>query len=480
MRLKLAGVFNFCIFISLCVGIVLGYYILNFHIALVFSAVFLILIYLFYRKKNIFFSDICIVIFLIFLGAALVGPSARYKKDDFLKRESIFYFKVASLPKHYANKNTVFVEVKRVGDIPVKFKVQAMDFTKKLSYLDSYRIKAKLSRMRYEGRAFYRLWIKSDTKIEKMPMSWLDRFRRKTTDYFLRVFKERLNPQAYRFLSSVFLGRRELLGEEKTMFSDIGVSHLLAISGLHIGLTSLILFFILRMFSMSFRTALGVSVVFLFAYTFITGVSSSTFRASIMYGIFAAGFFMKRKTDPLNSLGLAGIICLLINPLSLFEVGFQLSFFSVFAIISGFRLFPVKFTKNTVLCYIEGIFFSSLFVTVMITPVVSYYFGKVYILSIIYNIILIPFFTAILMINFIFIIFSPFAIFAQAIGLVLSILIDLFYSLIQFLSAIKISYVALRFSTLGIVVYYAVLAAVIVSIKYIKDNMDKRRHFYPV
>jgi competence protein ComEC len=161
-------------------------------------------------------------------------------------------------------------------------------------------------------------------------------------------------------------------------------------------------------------------------------------------------------------------------------VGFQLSFLSVFAIISGFRLFPVKFAKNTILAYAEGIFFSSLFVTVMLTPVVSYYFAKVYILSIIYNIILIPFFTLILTINFIFIIFSPLAVLAQSIGRVLSILIDLFYSLIKFLSSIKFSYITLRFSSLAVSVYYAVLAIIVVFIKYIKANIERRRHFYPV
>ena len=381
MRVKLAGVLNFCIFIFLCIGIVLGYYFLNFYISLILSIAFLVFTYLFYRKKNLFASDICIAIFLIFLGACLINPAVKYKKDDFLKRENIFNFKVVSLPKQYTNKNTAFVEIKKVNDIPVRFKVTATDFTKELSYLDSYHVKAKLSRMYYEGRSIYRLWIKSDAKVEKIPMSLFDRLRKNTTNYFLNAFKNNLSPAAYRFLSSVFLGRRELLGKEKTMFSDIGISHLLAISGLHIGLTSLILFFILRLFGISFRTSLVVSVVFLFVYTFITGVSSSTLRASIMYAIFAAGFLMRRKTNPFNSLGLAGIISLLINPLSLFEVGFQLSFIAVFAIIAGFRLFPIKINKNSILCYVEGIFFSSLFVTLMLTPIVSYYFGKVYTLD---------------------------------------------------------------------------------------------------
>ena len=168
-------------------------------------------------------------------------------------------------------------------------------------------------------------------------------------------------------------------------------------------------------------------------------------------------FFIKRKVNPFNSLGLAGFISLIINPLSIFEVGFQLSFLSVFAIIFGFKVFSLKFFNNFILRYAEYIFFSSLFVMLFITPVVSYYFGRVYILSIFYNIILIPFFTAILIINFVFIITSPLKLIAQSIGVILSFLIPIFNYLIHFLGKIKISSISLSFSPKAMIIYYFLL-----------------------
>lgn len=476
MRLNLSENLNLYLFIFLCLGIITGHHFAYFYMFLALSVAFLFLIYFFYRKKMSFISDVCIVLFFILLGAALASPLSIHRRDDFLNKESAVYCKVISLPKHYKNKNIVSVQVNEINNAPIRFKVHAMDFTRKLDYLDSYKLNAKLSKRKYQQRWIYALWIKSDADPKILPISWPDKLRKKITRYFLDTFKDNLSPQAHRFLASVFLGRRELLGQEKSIFAQIGASHLLAISGLHIGISSLILFFVLRLFNTKFRAALIISMIFLLIYTFITGASSSTVRAATMYSIFGVSFFMKRKVNPFNSLGLAGIVSLVIAPLALFEVGFQLSFVSVFAIIFGFRIFPLKLSKNIILCYIESILFSSFMVTLFLTPIISYYFGRIYILGILYNIILIPFFTLILIINFIFIIFAPFSFLAQSTGAALSVLIALFFNLIQYLSSIKLSSIDLSFSFRGVIIYYLILLCIIIILRYLKVVSGHRRH----
>jgi len=461
LRSNLAKLLNFYLFIFFAIGIILGFYLSFLRVFLALAGISLIAIIFFYKRKKLFLSDLSILIFFIFLGALWVLPSSYYERDDFLGEKIEVYLKVISLPQHYQNKNIVSAYVKEINGLPIKFKVKVMDFTKNLKYLDSYRLPAKLSKRNYRGRDFYSLWVKQDAKAKQLLLPWWDRFNKKTTDYLLGVFKNNLNEIGYRFLASVFLGRRELLGKEGEVFADAGASHLLAISGLHIGLISLILFFVLRLFSIPFRVSLIISMVYLLAYTFISGASSSTIRAVIMYSVFALGFFVKRRVNIFNSLGLAGLISLLINPLSIFEIGFQLSFVAVFSIILGFKMFNIKPVPNLVLNYLKQILFCSFFVTLFLAPLVSYYFGKIYLLNIIYNAILIPFFTLILGLNFILLIFSPISFLAQSLGAILSFSISIFVNLVHFLGLIRLSFISFTFSLWGVGLYYLFLAVFI-------------------
>ena len=180
-----------------------------------------------------------------------------------------------------------------------------------------------------------------------------------------------------------------------------------------------------------------------------------------MFSVFAFSFFSKRKTNVFNSLASAGLIMLFLNPLSLFNVGFQLSFLSVFAIILSCKIFYIRASSNPNLNYIKQIFFCSLFVSLFITPLVSYYFGRVYILSIFYNVILIPFFTFILAVNFLLIIFSPIKWIAQSFGLILSLSIKIFGDFLRILGGLKLSFVSYSFKQLDIVVYYLALAGIL-------------------
>jgi competence protein ComEC len=277
----------------------------------------------------------------------------------------------------------------------------------------------------------------------------------------------------------VFLGRRELMEkEEKDIFRDAGISHLLAISGSNISLVAAVLFFILKLFNIKFRPRLLVSLLFLFIYTLIAGANPPVLRATIMYAVFSLGYFAKRKVNPYNSLGLTGLVCLLINPSWLFDVGFELCFLSIFALIIGFRVFPIKTAKSPVINCIKYLFFSSLYVTLLITPLVSYYFGRIYILSILNNIVLIPFFSLILTINFLLIVLSPLNFIAQSIGAVLSILIPIFYKLSSFLGDIKFSFMAAKFSLLPIVLYYFTLVIISSYLSYRKRFDNKGGFWY--
>lgn len=462
MLKQLVCTLNFWLFIAFASGIALGnlfpYFIIFFLLSLIFGAG----VYFLYKKNHLFFSDIFILFFFLSLGA-LWQISAVYPKiDKFLNQENTCVIKITSLPQVKALGSIEFADLKEINNMPFQQRVRVFDYTKSMEYLNTYRVSANLTKRQYSNNDFYSLRVKSSPGPKRLPLSLWDNWTKKITYFLLAVFKKNINDVGYRFLASVFLGRRELLSKvEAEIFKDAGISHLLAISGSNIALTAAVLFFILQLFNVSFRPRLLISLIFLFVYTVITGASPPILRAMVMYSVFASGYFLKRKIIAFNSLGIAGLVCLMINPSWLFDVGFQLSFFSIFALTTGFIVFPVKSSRLALLTHIKYLFFSSLFVSLFITPLVSYYFGRVYILTVFYNVILIPFFTLILMINFLLIVFSPLPSMAQYVGALLSLLIPLFYSLSQWLGSIKFSFIIFSFPQYLIYVYYIILLLVI-------------------
>ena len=466
VKLDLSKSLSVLLFISFSAGITFGYKYTNLFVSYTLTILAISIAYVLNRRNRSLSFDVIILIIFFFLGILWQIPSSLSlaKAAKFLGQDNNMVLLVTSLPESTDTRNTFNGQIRKINDrkLQRKIKVRVIDYTKDLEYLGVYQVKGKLIQRKYNDYKYYCLWVKKDSKVIKIPPGFWKKIRRQTIDYVFSIYSKNCNSISNDFLGAVFLGRRELIKSQRLAFSDAGVSHLLAISGLHIGLFSLVIFFTLRFFSISFRISLAISLLILYGYVFLTDISPSTMRATIMYSVLAISFFLKRKYDPLNSLALAGIIALLIYPQSLFSIGFQLSFISVFSIILGFKIFKLKLLSNPILNYIKQVLFCSFFVTLGLMPIVSYYFGKIYLLSIFYNIIFIPFFTLILAINFLLLIFSPISFIAQSLGACLSLIIPLFIKLVYFLGSIRFSYISYKFSPAGVLAYYISLSGICV------------------
>lgn len=463
----LGGLHNFFIFICFICGIIFGQNLPFFWLFLVMALIALTLTYLFYKKNKLKLSDISLLLFFVCLGSLLHIPSTYNEKilENLLKKEKEIILCPVSLPQDKGNFNLFKGEIRKIGGFSMKFKVRVRDYTKAMEYMGRYNLKGSVYKKKYYNRKFYNLKVSSDNIPIELPLGFWQGAAKKTGKYILNVFSQNCDFRSYCFLSAIFLGRRELLGNERIWFSNAGVSHLIAISGLHLGMTAVILFFILRFFNVKFRLCLVVSLILLCFYTFLAGSSSSTLRALFMYSIFAVSFFMRRRFSSLNSLALSGLLILGIDTTKVFNVGFQLSFFSVFGIILGYKIFKPKINKNRLFNYVKHIVFCSFFVSLFITPLISFYFGKIYLLSIFYNVVLIPFFTFILSVNFLLIIFSPIIFVSNSLGNVLSGLICFFNKIVIFLGSIKYSFVSYTFTFQHIVLYYCLIILLIIVYK---------------
>lgn len=160
--------------------------------------------------------------------------------------------------------------------------------------------------------------------------------------------------------SSVFkaflTGDSEFLSTEtKETFRKAGIYHILAISGLHMGILSSILFFVFRLKSKHINAALTVFILVL--YCLFTGGSTSAVRSVIMLSTFIAAPLFKRSADFITSACTACILILIFSPLLLFNVGFLYSFGIIFSI--GFIIIPIcgnihkrKISKFLISCVI--------------------------------------------------------------------------------------------------------------------------------
>lgn len=188
--------------------------------------------------------------------------------------------------------------------------------------------------------------------------------------------------EEFGILSALTVGYKEELGEEiRESFSVSGVSHVLALSGLHVGIIFGILFLLLRgvMGNSRWAVVLRVLIIMLFLWTFafVTGLSASVVRAVLMCSLTLLASIRSGSVLTVQSLSTAALLMLLYAPCWLFDVGFQLSFIAVLG-IAMFQpgLHGVWPVTNPVLKYFWGIITVSVSAQVAVAPLVVFYFSR--------------------------------------------------------------------------------------------------------
>lgn len=135
-------------------------------------------------------------------------------------------------------------------------------------------------------------------------------------------------------LKGVLLGEKQALPEDiLSAFSDTGLTHLLAVSGFNVGLIAIIAMTVLGLLRLPRTPATVGTLVVIILYAFITNLTPSVVRASIMAGLFLIANLIDRQTDPLNVLSVAALLILILWPQAVFDLSFQLSFAATLSLI---------------------------------------------------------------------------------------------------------------------------------------------------
>jgi competence protein ComEC len=207
-------------------------------------------------------------------------------------------------------------------------------------------------------------------------------------------------------LMALLLGERRQIAEElRDAFNRAGVSHILAISGLHVGIVATAAFFSFK-WLLSFwsfllwrgwvsKTAAILAIMPVVFYGLLAGMSPSTQRAVIMISVFLMTFLLEKEHDIFNTLAIAGLIILIIDPPALFSVSFQLSFSAVAAILYGLEKSqkglhhftrPLPKTAKPVI----GFMWVTCLAILGTAPVVMYYFNQLPVFGVLANLAIVP------------------------------------------------------------------------------------------
>lgn len=258
-----------------------------------------------------------------------------------------------------------------------------------------------------------------------------------------KLKKNELTPNEIAIVQALILGQKKDIN--KQLYSDYaaaGAIHILAVSGLHVGIIYFILIALLRPLKYLFKYELVISIIIvisLWGFAFLTGLSPSVIRAVTMFSFFAFAKAINRETNTINTLFLSYFTLLIINPLWLFHIGFQLSYLAVLSILWLLPLFnKVYCPKNYFARKIWDIFTVTLAAQTGIFPLSIYYFHQFPGLFFMTNLIILPFLGVLLGGGIILIILSVFNVLPEWFALTYNYLIKFMNSCIHVIANQKL------------------------------------------
>jgi competence protein ComEC len=263
--------------------------------------------------------------------------------------------------------------------------------------------------------AFSRIWVSTYAKADRLRILARDSEKglasvltaSRTAIQALIDEKTADRPETQAVLKALIVGQtRGITDHLRQAFNRCGVGHLLAISGLHVGIVAacaLLLFgralSLIKPLLWLAWTRRGAAILAVFPVVFyglLSGMSPSTQRAVIMVAAYLAASLMGRQNDLINTVALAALCILIIDPPALFSISFQLSFGAVLAIIWGSSCFAIPRPPadrpwwRKLAAAIGKMALISLFATLGTLPLVTYYFNQVSFVGLLANPILIP------------------------------------------------------------------------------------------
>lgn len=285
------------------------------------------------------------------------------------------------------------------------------------------------------------------------------KLRRTFTSYVNKIFRKNLSEDAADFIISVILADNLF---DRTDINKLGLAHILAISGFHIDLLLGFMVFILSKLGLSYKKSMTLSLLLALIYGYIIGFAYSILRVLIVNFLVFIGFLLRRGVDRVKALMVAAIIILFINPFAILNVGFVLSFTTMFAIFKIYPKLKIYFKEG----FIRDRLAFTTSIQLGVLPFTSFYFRYFNFLSILANFLIVPVFEIAMYIIFALIFLYPlFRGFLKPVFIILDLMINSILNMTEILASMKFLSIEFMAESIFVSLYLFVLIFVLTNIK---------------
>ncbi|HPR59845.1 MAG TPA: ComEC/Rec2 family competence protein [Prolixibacteraceae bacterium] len=469
-------------------------------LSLMLLVVFVALKFVIKTKTKQYSKTLFITTFILFVSVWFIYTSV-YTQQQFNKNLPLSARYVGQIEEKTSSANkdrlTVSLKMAYTSDstyqLSEKIVINSYDtiFNKTLSWGDYIIFKSNLKPITSQGNPgefnYQRFMLQKGIRYQAYLFKGIEKFPNKEKSIkttalnirqnLLKKYKAfGINNDQFAVLSALTLGEKSYLDSHiRESFSASGAMHVLAVSGLHVGIIFVILNLLLKPIGKSQKARVSktiLCIVLLWGYAFITGLSPSVMRASTMFSFIVIGENLKRTPNIYNTLLVSAFFLMLINPLIISEVGFQLSYAAVLSIVYFQPKIVSLFEfKNRILKYLWELFAVSLAAQVGTFAISIYYFHQFPVYFWLSNFIVIPSAGIILYSAVLFFTFSWLPIVAQLFAFVLNVVTRFMNSGIQIIEQLPASVIKnLWIDNFSLIVTLLIIVSIAIAIELKKYN----------
>ncbi len=382
------------------------------NVFLSFSFVFLFLSFL---KIHFFFKIKDFVLSIFFLGLGVFAHELHNKEQvlpNFPNSSEVIFTLDKKLNSNEKNKRYE-VKILKVNDeinhlglvLSVPKEEKELDFKhfyKAEIYLNKVKANAQDFGFDYQKyldrkQIYFQGYAPNSFQVaEKENLSLSEKIKQKRLEILQNIDQAKLSEKSKEFTKGIILAdRTEMDRETVEDFSKSGLVHILAISGSHMAIIFWLILLLLKpIFPANFRNVpIVISLIFIWLFAVFIDFGSSVIRSCIMITAYYFYVLLQRKPDLLHAMAISGLAILIFDTNQLFDVGFQLSFIAVFGIfwLNEPILKYLPKPKNTVQNFLVNVVSISIAAQLATLPLVIYYFHQYSLISVIANLVVIPF-----------------------------------------------------------------------------------------
>lgn len=394
--------------------------------------------------------------------------------DEVVVQEKGFRFRVKSpviaFDTLYIEFPFIFIFAEANQEISVGMKITTMG--------NFYKIQGSRNPGDFDYKSFYgRKGIYGRIYSDESELITIDSFEltpiQTVQKWIRRIFKEKVGNE-FGLLTALILGDKTSVDPEiRENFTNTGVIHVLAVSGLHVGYVLIILLIIAKLFHLPWGWDRMLIIMGLIFFCLLTGGKPSVIRASLMAGIYLITPITNREGNLWNTIFLSGLILLLFDPLYIMDLGFIFSYAAVASIIIFYKLIqdilPEKIKVNAIqskpIQFIYGLFLVSLSAQIGTLPITAYYFGRIPIISLVANVIIVPVIGILVAIGFCILFFGWIPILGNWIGESAWLITKAISWVADIFAQVPFAFIEVdRFNLINIMIYFIVLSMVFLSL----------------